>query len=139
MAKKAAISVVQTIISTIHSEERQDIVILIIPSHDKHDKPLKDQDVWANAAMELFADLYTGATAFETFQGIYKDSDGKIYRDKPILIETYVKREALADVENLRKLVDFAKRMGRDARQKAVALIVNDVFHTIDDFSPSNK
>jgi hypothetical protein len=26
--------------------------------------------------MELFADLYRGATAFKTFQGIYKDTAG---------------------------------------------------------------
>lgn len=84
--------------------------------------------------MDLFADLYGGATAFQTFQGIYKDSDGKIYNDKPILIESYVKRETLTDVATLNQLVDFSRRMGAETRQKAVALIINDVFHEITDF-----
>ena len=110
--------------------------MLIIPSHykeGKKDKPLKDQEVWAGAAMDLFADLYRGATAFQTFQGIYKDMEGKVYRDKPILIESYVERSRLVDEATLQQLVAFAKRMGRETRQKAVALIINDVFHEITD------
>ena len=49
---------IQRIISIIDADERQDIVILIIPSHDKNDKPLRDQEIWAGSAMDLFADLY---------------------------------------------------------------------------------
>lgn len=61
MAKKGLFPEVEHIISVINTDERQDIVILIIPSHykeNKKDKPLKDQEVWAGAAMDLFADLY---------------------------------------------------------------------------------
>jgi hypothetical protein len=134
MAKKGLFPEVEQIISSINKDERQDIVILIIPSHDRTDKPLKDQQVWAGAAMELFADLFGGATAFQTFQGIYKDAEGKVYRDNPILIECYVKRSRLVEEATLQQLVAFAKRMGRETRQKAVALIVNDVFHEIAEF-----
>jgi hypothetical protein len=84
--------------------------------------------------MDLFADLYRGGTAFQTFQGIYKDTDGEVHRDKPILIESYVERSRLVDEGSLQQLVGFAKRMGRETRQKAVALIINDVFHEITEF-----
>ena len=137
MAKKELFPEVEQIISIINKDERQDIVILIIPSHykeGKKDKPLKDQEVWAGAAMDLFADLYRGRTAFQTFQGIYKDNDGEVHRDKPILIESYVERSRLVDEATLQQLVAFAKRMGRETRQKAVALIINDVFHEITEF-----
>jgi hypothetical protein len=134
MAKKGLFPEVEQIISIINKDERQDLVILIIPSHDKNDKPLRDQEVWAGNAMDLFADLYTGATAFQTFQGIYKDTDGKVYRDKPILIESYVERSRLVDEATLQELLAFAKRMGRETRQKAVALVINDVFHVITKF-----
>src|SRR5262249_4175317 len=137
MAKKGLFPEVEQIISIINKDERQDIVILIIPSHHKEgkkDKPLNDQEVWAGAAMDLFADLYGGATAFQTFQGIYKDSDGEVHRDKPILIESYVERSRLVDEATLQQLVAFAKRMRRETRQKAVALIINDVFHEITEF-----
>jgi hypothetical protein len=66
------------IISVLVAEKRQDLVILIIPSHDKKEVELKDQDMWASAAMDLFADLFGSATAFKTFAGIYKTSDGKV-------------------------------------------------------------
>jgi len=134
MAKKDMFLEIERIISVINADERQDIVILIIPSHDKNDKPLKDQELWAGSAMELFADLYGGATAFQTFQGIYKDTEGTVYRDKPILIESYVKRVKLVDEGILQELLAFARRMGRETRQKAVALIINDVFHEITEF-----
>lgn len=134
MAKKELFPEIEQIISIINKDERQDLVILIIPSHDKNDKPLKDQEVWAGNAMDLFADLYRGATAFQTFQGIYKDDDGKVYHDKPILIESYVERLRLVDAVTLQQLLAFAKRMGRETRQKAVALIINDVFHEITEF-----
>ena len=135
MAKKSPPpSKAEEIISVINSEVRQDLVILIIPSHDKDEKPLKDQEMWAGQAMELFADLYGGATAFRALAGIYKDSDGKVYRDTPILIESYVERPKLVDEATLNELLAFAKRMGKEARQKAVALIINDVFHEITEY-----
>ena len=123
------------IISVLKSDTRQDLVILLIPSHDSNEDPLPDQDRWAGAAMELFADLFRGATAFQTFAGIYKCDDGRILHDKPILVESYVARPDLENEEKLRELLRFAKRMGRETRQAAVALVINNVFHEITDYS----
>ena len=127
-------SEVEKIISVINSAERQDLVILISPSRDKDDVPLKDQEMWAGQAMDLFGDLFGGATAFQALQGIYKDTDGKVYHDKPILIESYVERRKLVNEASLNELLAFVQRMGREARQKAVALIINDVFHEITEY-----
>lgn len=124
----------EEIVSVLRSNRRQDILILIIPSADKRDVELKDQEMWANSAMELFADLYGGATAFKTFAGIYKADDGKILHDQPILIESYVEREPLEDEATLKQLLEFCKRMGRETNQAAVGLIVNSVFHEITDY-----
>jgi hypothetical protein len=134
MAQQSLFPEVANIISVLQSGERQDLVILIIPSHDKHEKALKNQDVWAGQAMELFKDLYRGATAFQTFAGIYLTDDGKTLHDKPILIESYVSREALEDKNRLNQLVGFIKRMGRETKQAAVAVVINDVFHEISEF-----
>jgi hypothetical protein len=123
------------IISVLRADTRQDLVVLIIPSHDRQDNELSNQEMWANAAMEMFADLYRGATAFKTFAGIYKSADGKILHDRPILIESYVQRVDLEDRTKLTELLKFAKRMGKETNQAAVALIVNSVFHEITDYS----
>lgn len=134
MPKKVSFPEIDQIITVISRDERQDMVILIIPSHykeGKQDKLLRDQEVWAGNALELFADLYGGATAFQTYQGIYKDDKAVVHRDKPILVESYVQRAKLMDESALQELLAFAKRMGRETRQKAIGLIINDVFHEI--------
>lgn len=122
------------IISVLRSDERQDLIILIIPSQDKKQRELPDQEMWAGAAMELFADLYRGATAFQTFAGIYKTKDGAILHDKPILIECYASRQDVENSQKLTELLRFAKRLGRETNQAAVALVVNHVLHEITDF-----
>src|SRR5260370_35128209 len=134
MAKRAKLREIEQIISIINKDERQDIVILIIPSHDKSNKPLKDQEIWAGNAMDLFADLYRGATAFQTFQGIYKDTEGKVYSGKPILIESYVERSRLADGAALQQLLDFAQRRSREAAKTAGSRFTKGGFLDITDF-----
>jgi hypothetical protein len=93
------------------------MIILLIPSHDKNHRELQNQEMWAAEAMELFGELYGGATAFKALQGIYKDEDGNIHRDTPILIESYVKRVTLVGEEILNQLLAFSQRMGRETRQ----------------------
>ena len=61
--KKAPRDDAEQVISLLLSGERQDLLILIVPSHDRHEKPLRNQDEWANAALDLFGELYGGATA----------------------------------------------------------------------------
>ncbi|HVC96833.1 MAG TPA: hypothetical protein VND64_24355, partial [Pirellulales bacterium] len=114
MSQKRLFEEAETIISVLHSGERQDLLILIIPSHDKGKRLLNNQEQWANAALGLFADLFGGATAFKTFKGIYKTDDGEILEDIPILIECYAKRTDVEDRDKLVELLRFAKRMGNE-------------------------
>jgi predicted metal-dependent phosphoesterase TrpH len=125
---------VERVISTLQAETRQDLVILAIPSHDRKGKKLNNQDQWAEAALDLFAELYGGATALNTFAGIYKDAGGKIHKDKPIMVESYAARADLEDMDKARQLCDFIRRMGRETRQAAVALVINNVFCDVVDF-----
>lgn len=123
-----------TIVGALHAGVAQDLVILIIPSHDKTGQPLSDQKLWAQTAMEVFAQLFRGATAFETFKGVYKCDDGTVLWDEPILIESYVSRNDLDDRAKLIELLTFVKRMGSATNQAAVGLIINNVFHEITEF-----
>lgn len=123
-----------SIIAAIQSDKRDDLVVLFIPSHDKKQIPLPDQPQWARAAGDLFADLFTGGTAFHAFAGFFKTEDGIILHDTPITVEAYVKRERLLDKAILRQLLDFAKRLGRETNQAAVGLVINHVFFAITRF-----
>jgi hypothetical protein len=114
---------------------QQVLVILFIPSHDRDENELKTRDLWANAALDLFAELFGGATAFDTYAGIFRDKGReKDLKDKPILVESYTEIERIKDLDVLHSLVSFMKRMGKEAKQAAVAVVINNVFHEINDY-----
>jgi hypothetical protein len=119
----------------LESPKRQVFVILFIPSLDRDEKELKTRDLWADAALDLFAELFGGATAFETYAGIYPDKvRGQDLRDKPILLESYTDIERIRDIENLNNLVSFMKRMGKETRQAAAAVVIDNAFHELTEF-----
>lgn len=126
---------VERIISDIETAKQQVLVILFIPSHDRDEKELKTRDLWADSALDLFAELFGGATAFDTFAGIYRDkARGKDLKDKPILVESYTNIERVSNPDALTHLVSFMKRLGKETKQAAVAVVINNVFHEITDF-----
>jgi len=126
---------VERIASDVETGRQQLLVILFIPSHDRDEKELKTRDLWADAALNLFADLFGGATAFDTYAGIYRDKvRGKDLKDKPILVESYTEIERVRNLVVLNDLVSFMKRMGKEAKQAAVAVVINNVFHEITNF-----
>jgi hypothetical protein len=126
---------VERIATDVEMGRQQVLVILFIPSHDRDEKELKTRDLWADAALNLFADLFGGATAFDTYAGIYRDKvRGKDLKDKPILVESYTEIERVRNLVVLNDLVSFMKRMGKEAKQAAVAVVINNVFHEITNF-----
>ncbi len=55
-------------------------------------------------------------------------------KDKPILVESYTELERVRNLDILNDLVSFMKRMGKEAKQAAVAVVINNVFHEITNF-----
>jgi hypothetical protein len=131
MARQRPPSDEERIVAQLRYGAPQVLVVLIIPSHDKKQKPLQDQPFWAGEAMELFGRLYTGATAFQALEGVFLDDDGTLLRDKPILIESYVEQEKVEDPARLQQFLAFARRMGKETRQAAVAIVIGNVLHLI--------
>jgi hypothetical protein len=128
---------IDQIISLLASGGKQELVILVVPSHDRRNQPLGDARTgeWADAAMRLLADLYRGATAFKTFKGIFKADDGTYLYDEPILIESYASEEEIQSPAKLAELVRFTKRMGRELSQAAVMLVIGQVMFYIKDYA----
>ncbi len=103
---------VERIARDMESAARQVLVILFIPSHDRDERELQTRDLWADAALDLFAELFGGATAFDTYAGIYRDKvRNKDLRDRPILVESYAEIGRIREVANLKDLVSFMKRI----------------------------
>ena len=80
MARQKPPSDEETIIAHLRYGTPQVVVVLFIPSHDKKQKPLQDQPLWAGEAMELFGRIYGGATAFQALEGIFREDNGTVAR-----------------------------------------------------------
>lgn len=114
----------------------QEHVILFVPSHDKSDpqKNLPDQADWAKRALDLFGNLYGGATAFKALEGVWRTPKGKLLYDQPIMVQSLAERGDVEDRSKLKKLETFCKKMGRDTNQACVAIAFNNVIHYIEKF-----
>lgn len=114
------------IIAQLRSGEPHTLVIVAIPSHDRRNKPIHNQELWADAALKVFSKLYGGATAFKTFKGIYRSESGEDLYDEPIMIESYVERSRVEEVGRLELLLKFLHRMRREANQEVVLLVFDN-------------
>lgn len=106
------------------SKTASTLLVLFIPSKDCGGAPI-DQEFWVQEALTVLGRLFGGATAFPQGKGVWRDDaqGGKLLFDEPVVIQCYtsddaVEREALA-------LREFLHRMGREARQGAVGLVID--------------
>jgi len=70
-------------------------------------------------------------------QGIWRDDErsGALVKDEPVVVHCYTTPADIEDARNLAELGDFCRRMGRDARQGEVGLVVGDEYFAIRDFA----
>lgn len=119
------------------SSTRRVLIVLWIPSVDRDGNNLPDQAKWTTAALDLFANLYGGATAMPPADGIWRDDDrgGKRIRESPILIHCYVTEEQANERKSQNRLGAFCRKMGKDTRQGEVVLLINGEWHSFKNFS----
>jgi hypothetical protein len=100
------------------------LLVLFVPSRDRTDQPI-DQDFWVTQALEALGSLFGGATAFPQGRGVWRDDaqGGKLLFDAPAVIQCYTGAEALESRAS--EVRSFLQRMGREARQGAVGLVVD--------------
>jgi hypothetical protein len=106
------------------SKAASTLLVLFIPSKDRHDQPI-DQEFWVSEALAVLGKLFGGATAFPQGKGVWRDDaqGGRLLFDEPVVIQCYTTEQAIErQAEALRK---FLHRMGKDARQGAVGLVID--------------
>ena len=113
------------------------LVVLFIPSIERDGATPVDQGYWVDSALEMFDTVFGGATAYPKAKGIWRDDEqgGNLVRDEPIVVHCYTTPERIEDAEALTELGSFCRRMGREARQGEVGLVVGDEYFAIRDFS----
>jgi hypothetical protein len=106
------------------SKAASTLLVLFFPSMDRSDEPI-DQDFWVQETLGVLGSLFGGATAFPQGLGVWRDDaqDGRLLFDQPVVIQCYTSDSALErEVDSLRK---FLHRMGREAKQGAIGLVVD--------------
>lgn len=100
------------------------LLVLFIPSKDRSDEAI-DQGHWVEEALNALGTLFGGATAFPQGRGVWRDDaqGGKLLFDEPVVIQCYISEQAVeTQAEELRA---FLYRMGREARQGAIGLVID--------------
>ena len=113
------------------------LVVLFVPSVERDGVTPVDQDYWVDAALETFGTVFGGATAYPRAKGIWRDDErgGHLVRDEPVVIHCYTTPERIEDQDALAELGSFCRRLGREASQGEVGLVVGDEYFAIRDFS----
>jgi hypothetical protein len=112
------------------------LVVLFVPSVERDGATPIDQDFWVNSALELLGRVFGGATAYPKARGIWRDDEraGALVKDEPVLIHCYTTPEDIQDLGNLAELGQFCRRLGREAKQGEVGLVVGDEYFAIRQF-----
>jgi hypothetical protein len=119
------------------SGRKRVLVVLFIPSVERDGMSTIDQSFWVDAALEMFGRVFGGATAFPKAKGIWRDDErgGTLVKDEPVVVHCYTTPVDIENGRNLAALGDFCRKLGREARQGEVGLVVGDEYFAIRDFS----
>lgn len=113
------------------------LVVLFVPSVERDGTTSIDQQHWVDQALEMFGHVFGGATAYPRAKGVWRDDErgGALVRDEPVVIHCYTTPAEIEDATRLAELGRFCRRMGREARQGEIGLVVGDEYFAIRDFT----
>jgi hypothetical protein len=106
------------------SKAASTLLVLFVPSKDRFDGDI-DQGHWVEESLKVLGTLFGGATAFPKGQGVWRDDaqGGKLLYDEPVVIQCYTAEQ---EIENkVDELRNFLVRMGTEARQGAIGLVID--------------
>ena len=112
------------------------LVVLFVPSVERDGTTAIDQLHWVDSALEMFGRVFGGATAYPKAKGIWRDDErgGTLVKDEPVIVHCYTTPVDIQNGRNLAELGSFCRKMGREARQGEIGLVVGDKYFAIRDF-----
>jgi hypothetical protein len=112
------------------------LVVMFVPSVERDGKTPVDQPYWVGAALEMFGRVFGGATAFPKAKGVWRDDErgGVLVLDEPVVMHCYTTTADAQSSENLAELGRFCRRMGREAKQGEVGLVIGDEYFAVRNF-----
>jgi hypothetical protein len=112
------------------------LVVLFVPSVERDGATPIDQPRWVDSSLEMFGRVFGGATAYPKAKGIWRDDErgGALVRDEPVVVHCYTTPADIQDDRNLAELGSFCRKMGREAWQGEIGLVVGDEYFAIREF-----
>jgi hypothetical protein len=122
--------------SSFREARKSVLVVLFIPSVERDGVTPIDQDRWVAEALQMFGRVFGGATAYPRARGVWRDDERgrELVTDEPVVMHCYTTPEDIEDEQNLAQLAAFCRRMGREARQGEIGLIIGDEYFAIREF-----
>jgi len=96
-----------------------------------------DQARWVDEGLAMFGRVFGGATAYPKAKGVWRDDgrNGKLVIDEPVVIHCYTTPDEISDQANLAEVGVFCRRMGREAKQGEIGLLIGAEYFAIRDFA----
>jgi hypothetical protein len=123
--------------SGLQASRKTVLVVLFVPSVERDGVTAINQDFWVGEVLETLGQLYAGATAFPRAHGVWRDDErgGVLVKDERVVIHCYTTPADIADPGRLSRLGGFCRRMGREAHQGEIGLVIGDEYLAFRDFS----
>jgi hypothetical protein len=119
-------------------ETRNESVCVYIPSRTRNGD-LVDHEYWRTEAIRVMSKLFGGATSVDAFGGWLDDEgDGQV-KEEPVSLVVSFTCESQLIKPNVLQLRSFLHRMGREAQQGEVGVLVNGSFQRIRSFDHEEK
>jgi len=112
------------------------LVVLFVPSVERDGTTPIDQQRWVDSSLEMFGRVFGGATAYPKAKGIWRDDErgGALVKDEPMVVHCYTTPGDIQDDGNLSEVGSFCRKMGSEARQGEIGLVVGDEYFAIRNF-----
>ena len=112
------------------------LVVLFVPSVERDGETPIDQQSWVDASLEMFGREFGGATAYPKARGVWRDDErgGALVLDEPVVVHCYTTPADIQNERHLAALGAFCRKMGREAHQGEIGLVVGDEYFAIREF-----
>ncbi len=107
------------------------LVVVFIPSKDR-DGIVIDQERWVDEVLTTLGQAFRGATAYPRGRGVWRDDQrgGALVKEELVIAFSYAAAETLT-ADALTALYRTLSRMGREARQGEVGVVIDGKYYGI--------
>ncbi|MCX7047378.1 MAG: hypothetical protein NTX50_18075 [Candidatus Sumerlaeota bacterium] len=111
-------------------EQKDHHVCVYVPSKTRDEKPLPHK-VWVDATIQVMSELFGGATAVEGMGGwLDVERGNKVKKEEVTMVFSFITAEEWNE-RNVLILKRFVCRMGREAKQGEIGMLMDGRFFRI--------